>query len=164
MKIRHCVRAVMFDENGRLLLFRYKAEPQIRGKNTPEMTHYWGTVGGGIDAGEDDGTALRREILEETGFTDVDIGPCVWHRKCDLSFFGTPVHIDEKYFVAHTRAQEMDFSRHTEIERKYVEDVRWWTVADILASDDIMYPLNIRDLIADIAAGQYPAVPVLIED
>jgi 8-oxo-dGTP pyrophosphatase MutT (NUDIX family) len=162
VKIRNTVRALLFDRQGRLLLIQYKDDPNITGKGKPEMTHYWGTVGGGMDPGEDFETALRREILEETGFTDIKVGPFVWHRKCDLNFYGEPVHIDERYYVAHAGdTADFDLSRHTEIEKKFVMDMRWWPVGDIEKTADVVYPLGMQRHIRDIAEGRYPQTPVL---
>lgn len=59
-----CVGAVVHDDTGRLLLVRRRNEPG-RGQ--------WSIPGGRVERGEDDGTAVRREVLEETGL-DVTVG------------------------------------------------------------------------------------------
>lgn len=62
-----CVGAVVHDDAGRLLLVRRRNEP-ARGR--------WSLPGGRVEPGEDDATAVRREVLEETGL-DVVVGAWV---------------------------------------------------------------------------------------
>jgi 8-oxo-dGTP diphosphatase len=53
-----CVGAVLFDDEGRLLLIRRAHEPG-RGR--------WSVPGGRVEAGETDHRAVLREVAEETG-------------------------------------------------------------------------------------------------
>lgn len=55
-----CVGALAYDEGGRLLLVRRRNEPG-RG--------LWALPGGRVEVGEDDDTALVREMAEETGLS-----------------------------------------------------------------------------------------------
>ena len=57
-----CVRLILFDQHGHILVL--KRSPQ---SNTNPGK--WELPGGKIDAGEAFDDALKREILEETGFT-----------------------------------------------------------------------------------------------
>lgn len=57
-----CVRLILFDQHGHILVL--KRSPQ---SNTNPAK--WELPGGKIDAGETFDDALKREILEETGFT-----------------------------------------------------------------------------------------------
>ena len=65
--LTRCVGAVCHNSDGRLLLVRRANEPG-RGR--------WSIPGGRVEPGEDDATALRREMLEETGLA-VRPGPLV---------------------------------------------------------------------------------------
>ena len=62
-----CVGAVVVDAAGRLLLV-------LRGRPPAEGT--WSLPGGRVEAGEDDATAVAREVLEETGLV-VSVGDLV---------------------------------------------------------------------------------------
>ncbi|MGQ0574112.1 MAG: NUDIX hydrolase [Pseudonocardia sp.] len=62
-----CVGGLAYDEQGRLLLIRRAHDPG-RGR--------WSLPGGRVEPGEDDATALAREMAEETGLV-VRPGPLV---------------------------------------------------------------------------------------
>jgi double-stranded uracil-DNA glycosylase len=64
---RVAVRALVLDDRGRTLLFRYGDEYGM----------WWVPPGGGQEAGETDEQTLRRELREECGLADVAIGPLV---------------------------------------------------------------------------------------
>ncbi len=62
-----CVGALVYDEQHRLLVVQRANEPG-RG--------LWSLPGGRVEPGEDDPTALTREVAEETGL-EVEVGPLV---------------------------------------------------------------------------------------
>ncbi|HKC77224.1 MAG TPA: NUDIX domain-containing protein [Gaiellaceae bacterium] len=64
---RTAIRALVVDELGRILLFRYGND----------YGSWWITPGGGQEVGEDDAQTLRRELREECGLRDVALGPLV---------------------------------------------------------------------------------------
>jgi double-stranded uracil-DNA glycosylase len=65
---RETVRAAVVDELGRILLLRYG---DVYGQ-------YWTTPGGGREEGEADEQTLRRELEEEVGLIDFEVGPLLW--------------------------------------------------------------------------------------
>jgi 8-oxo-dGTP diphosphatase len=62
-----CVGAIVHDDAGRLLLVR---------RLNPPAAGTWSLPGGRVEAGEDDVTAVAREVAEETGLL-VDVGRLV---------------------------------------------------------------------------------------
>jgi double-stranded uracil-DNA glycosylase len=65
---RETVRAAVVDRKGRALLLRYD----------DEYGEWWTTPGGGRERGEDDEQTLRRELDEEVGLVDFELGPLLW--------------------------------------------------------------------------------------
>jgi TDG/mug DNA glycosylase family protein len=65
---RETVRAAVVDERGRTLLLRYG----------DDYGQWWTTPGGGREEGESDEQTLRRELEEEVGLVDFELGPLLW--------------------------------------------------------------------------------------
>ncbi|HEX9957343.1 MAG TPA: NUDIX hydrolase [Fibrella sp.] len=82
LRVRVCG---LYRENDRLLMVKH------RGVGTSDT--FWSPPGGGIEYGETAGTALRREIREETGLI-VDPGRLV----CINEFVKPPLHAIELFF------------------------------------------------------------------
>jgi TDG/mug DNA glycosylase family protein len=81
LPIRDAVRAVVLDPDGRTLLNRF------------DFVHgpVWASPGGGVEQCESDEDALRRELREECGLRDVELGPLLWtrtHRFADMPGWG----------------------------------------------------------------------------
>ena len=60
-RIREAARAILFDEESRIALMHVASD------------NYYKLPGGGIDEGEDVGTALNRELLEEVGASSIEV-------------------------------------------------------------------------------------------
>jgi double-stranded uracil-DNA glycosylase len=78
LPIRGAVRAVVVDPEERVLLLRYGTGHD----------QWWITPGGGIDPGESDEHALRRELREELGVEEFELGPLLFER--ERHFLGEP--------------------------------------------------------------------------
>ncbi len=152
MRERITVRVLLFDPDGRILLMKGRLPSQ------PDAPGAWFTVGGGADPGETLEACARREIAEETGFVDVALGPTVWRREgAGALVDGEPAMFKETYFVAHCAGGEISRAGWMDHEHDLIDEVRWWTVAEVLASEDAIYPERLRELLPGIAAGRYPA-------
>ena len=157
MRERITVRVLLFDPAGRVLLMKGRLPSR------PDAAGAWFTVGGGVDPGESLEACARREIAEETGFSAVELGPAVWRREgAGALVDGEPAVFRETYFVAGCPGGEPSRAGWLDHEHDLIDDIRWWTVAEVLASDEPIYPERLKELLPGIAAGIYPAEPVEI--
>ena len=79
---RPAARVVLLDREGRIFL--------IRGRDPADASKppWWEIPGGGIDPGEDSAVAVGRELYEETGIEDAEIGPVIWVQHVEFDFGG----------------------------------------------------------------------------
>ncbi len=96
-ELRRVARVVLLDPDDRILLM-HGFEP-----DDPAHT-WWFTPGGGLEGDETREEAALRELVEETGITEVELGPVLWRRTCSFPFAGRRWDQDEWYFLARTAA------------------------------------------------------------
>ena len=143
---RPAARVLVVSDDDRLLL--------LQGRSIGSDP-WWVSPGGGLLPGESFEEAALRELLEETGFR-APIGPCVWTRRHRFEWYGKPHDQDERFFVARVgRAVE---PRPPNADG-YIVGYRWWTHAEIAASDDDFSPRRLATFLPPILAGEYPATP-----
>jgi 8-oxo-dGTP pyrophosphatase MutT (NUDIX family) len=156
LKIRPAVRGLVIDEADRVLLVRM------------QFRHWqgWLLPGGGTD-GESDVVALRRELREETGLTNYELGPMVWDRtvhspSLNLNFDGQQENV---YLV---RCQHFDVAPSMTVQELADEGLvghRWFTVAELLDSSEQFRPRDLAQRVQRIVASGPPDEPdVFLED
>lgn len=145
---------LLVDDAERLLLFR-GFDP-----GRPDGAPFWFTVGGGIDPGESVEQAAARELREETGLVDVELGPLVWVR--DTAFCFEDVHYAQReYFhLARAPSATVDTGGFNDIERRSVLEHRWWTAAELATTDEVVYPPELAGLLPAVLAGEVPDPPL----
>ncbi len=150
--LRPTARVLLLDRQDRILLLkgRLPANPQGEGS--------WFTVGGGIEPGETSHAAAAREILEETGIREFELGPIVWLREGVLEI-PEPRHFREHYIVARCEGLEPSRAGWTALERDLIDDIRWWTLAALRSTPDRVFPPGLTDLLPAILAGVFPSEP-----
>ena len=149
---RPTARVVLLDPADRLLLMRGRLPGSEPGRGA------WFTVGGGIEPGETAREAAAREIVEETGFLNVELGPAVWQRTGVLQI-PEPALFRETYFLARCPGGEPTRAGWDDIERALIEDLRWWSLAQIAATADHVFPPGLAHLLPPLLAGVLPAEP-----
>ena len=91
MKIRHDVQALLFDEvNGE------KKDFLIRFYDPTRKRYTWRLVKGGVERGETDEEAMKREILEEVTLKDVKVLEKIYNYEFD---FKDTHHLVSTYLV-----------------------------------------------------------------
>ncbi|MFT3695263.1 MAG: NUDIX domain-containing protein [Kofleriaceae bacterium] len=144
---RFAARVLLLDPDDRLLL--------LRAQDDVVPYHWWVAPGGGLEAGESFEAAARRELFEETGL-DLPIGRWVWVRRHVFEFRGATLDQRERYFLARTTSITIAPPKPDD----YVTEWRWWTLAELIATHDVLTPRRLPELLADILAGRAPPEPI----
>ena len=151
---RAAARVVLLDREGRIFLVN--AEDPI----DPFTPAWWEIPGGGIGRGEDSGSAAARELYEETGIEDPEMGPVIWTQHVQFDFGGYHFDSDEKIHVAWCDGGEYRPQHLEALEAAAFLGARWWALDELLASDEPVLPTLLREHLPPIVAGVLPDVPI----
>jgi 8-oxo-dGTP pyrophosphatase MutT (NUDIX family) len=153
--IRPTARVLLLDRADRILLM-YGRLP-----GNPRGTEAWFTIGGGVEADETYLQAAAREILEETGIADFRIEGAVWVREGVLQL-QQPKFFREQYIVARCEGAEPSRDGWNVLERDLIDDIRWWTLQELTATADRVFPPGLARLLPPVLAGEFPPEPLRI--
>jgi 8-oxo-dGTP pyrophosphatase MutT (NUDIX family) len=148
LPLRRAVRALVLDPDDRALLVRFAFGA-------------WAPPGGGVDPGESDEDAIRRELREESGLRDAEVGPCVWTREHwfpQMEGFGGQT---ERIYLVRTSAFEPApewTAQHLAAEG--VVDQRWWTPEELAATRARFAPRRLPELVRELLRRGPPEGPV----
>jgi 8-oxo-dGTP pyrophosphatase MutT (NUDIX family) len=152
LRLRRAARALVLDPDDRVLLVRFR------------FPHgdVWATPGGGIDDGETPLEAVRRELHEEVGHVEADIGPPIWTR---THLFPMPDGRDgQEETIYLVRIAEPDLTgalmAAEDLLAEGVVGNGWWTVPELLGSDEAFAPSRLPVLVADLVANGPPPAPI----
>jgi ADP-ribose pyrophosphatase YjhB (NUDIX family) len=158
VKLRPSARAIILDEQDRILLCRFELERE----GSPVVV--WATPGGGVEPGETLLDALRRELREEVGLEVTGEPPHVWHREVIRAGHteGYDGVINDFFLIRTAAFTPRGTMSDAELAAENVTGFRWWSHAELASHQgtDLFGP---RDLAAGLAAlltGGLPAVPV----
>lgn len=155
---RSSARVIVVDASDRVLLLR-GGDPRRPG---PAV---WHTPGGGIDPGESPQHAACRELAEEVGLELEDpqtLGPVVWTRRFEFSFDGVLYDQDEVFYWLQVDSHDVDESRHTPLERRYLSGHRWFSVSELEGFDELVAPPDLGPQLAKLLTDGLPQVPVAV--
>jgi ADP-ribose pyrophosphatase YjhB (NUDIX family) len=143
------VRAVVVDPGDRVLLVRF------------EFAHWtgWATPGGGVSPGESDEEALRRELAEETGLAEFELGPLVWLRTHLFPLGEWEGQVERYYLVRSHEFAPSPQLTWEQLNDEYVTAVSWWTLDELEAADDDFAPRRLPGLVRDLLASP-PTSPI----
>ena len=155
------MRVLLVDGDQRLLLFR-DSDPGLE-----PVPVFWITPGGGVDPGESDLAAAVREIAEETGLAIDEsdlVGPLAT-RAVVHGYSDVVTTQDELFWFVRCAAFEVSTAGHTEVELATMTAHRWWTRAELEATDEDVWPRDGLRIWAHVPADVAPrAAPLVLCD
>jgi len=150
-------RVILINQRDEVLLFAAGASQIIAGD-----VRVWVLPGGGSEAGEEPVVTASRELYEETG---LKVEPAQLQGPVGVSsgpwtFRGINYWSEDFFFLHRIDAWEVTTEGFSDLENEMFEEHRWWTLAELLATAETIFPTNLAPLVARILAGDVPAEPV----
>ena len=145
MRIRKSSRLLVLNENHQILLFQFThTNDALAGQS------HWATVGGGLEDGETFEQAACRELYEELGVVRQNVDAHVATRNFEMMLPSAEVVIsEERLFIVFIKNAEVNTSNWSEHEKLVISKSRWWTFGELSQTDEIVYPNNIPNILAD---------------
>jgi 8-oxo-dGTP pyrophosphatase MutT (NUDIX family) len=148
MRERRTARVLLLDPENRILLLKGRLP------SDPGAPAMWFTVGGGVEPDETLEAAARREILEETGFRVAEIGEVLWRtEELFKDRKGRPILIKAAFMTARCAGGEPSRQGWDALEREFVDDIRWWTLADLISTSEPVYPPDLAKKLTSVLKG-----------
>jgi double-stranded uracil-DNA glycosylase len=147
---RRAVRAIVVDSTDRVLLMRFE--------NPVTRQAWWATPGGGIEEGETEAAALRRELLEECGLEFGDAGPVVWVREHVFPWNGELLRQAERFHVL--RVDRHELAPTIDLAAEHVYGHRWWTLDELETTRERLAPRALATQLRALLHDGAPDAPV----
>ena len=145
--LRDAVRAVVVDPRDRTLLLRFVE---------PDGTTFWASPGGGLEPGETDADALARELAEECGLRDVELGPLLWTR--ERWFAGMPGWGGQRERHYLVRTPSFDPAVEVDLTAENVHELRWFALDELAGVETA--PRRLQAHLRNMAEQGPPAEPL----
>jgi 8-oxo-dGTP pyrophosphatase MutT (NUDIX family) len=146
---RVAVRALVLDAQNRALLVKFV--DLVR-------QAWWATPGGGIGKGESPEQTLRRELDEELGLKDFELGPEIWTREHTFAWMGRILRQREHiHFVKVERHEPVPT---IDLRAEGVHELRWWTLPELEAAEEMLVPRRLPEFLRELLERGAPPKPV----
>lgn len=122
---REVARALLFDDGHRILLIHWRDPDTGR--------EFFEPPGGHRERGESYEDALRREIAEETGILDLEIGHVLAEIDHSFTFAGVRYDCSERFFVCQLAGTRRTQPSLDDVESQGILGTRWFSGPDLAA-------------------------------
>ena len=141
---------------GRVLIRNHAGDVfLLRGRDPgePDRPAFWFTPGGKIDPGETAQEAAARELQEEVGIAVVPaaLGEVIGTEDVTYRFNGVSYRQSGVFFALNHENPRLHAEGLTAIEAETIDMGRWWSLAQILATEETIYPENLSEMLAKLA-------------
>ncbi|GAA1610573.1 NUDIX hydrolase [Nonomuraea maheshkhaliensis] len=147
---RFTARVLPVDEHDRVLLLHGldPAQPERR---------FWFTIGGAVEGDETPQEAAARELYEEVGIrasVEEFSGP---HAEALIEFEWSEYAFtqDQVFFAIRVNggAEAVSFEHMEQIEKDTTIGYRWWSVAELEATEEVVHPEDLPVILQRVAAA-----------
>lgn len=136
---RLAARTVVISPDGSTFLFRY---------DDVEVGRHWAPPGGGLEPGESFREAAKRELVEETGWTDLAPEALLYAWEHDYTRFGAPVTQYEQLYGAFGPKRQPIGDLRASHGADEILEWRWWSARDLQSTQEVMWPPTLGSLAA----------------
>lgn len=153
LNLRTAARALMVDEHDRVLLVRFVF---------PSGVEVWALPGGGLEDGETPEQGLRRELHEELGVIDLEIGPHIWSREHVIPMVtGHDGQRDQIHAVRTSHFEPVPQIGWEQLHTEFVFEMRWWSLHQIESASEVRFaPRRLAALFSAFLRDGPPATPI----